>query len=273
MTASQSELPPPTTITVVTPSFNQAMFLERALRSVLDQAYPSLEYLVLDGGSTDGSVDIIERHAAGLAFWRSGKDKGQAAAVNEGWAGAHGDILGWLNSDDYLLPGSLAFVAAFFEAHPDAGMVYGPSVNVDAVGTPLGQTGGPFNWRRMILGRNMVPQPSAFIRRSVFASVGPLDESLTYGLDADFFLRIARLAPPRYVERPLSGTTIHGEAKTTRDRAASRQEIYRVGRRYGTLAERILLVGMSIAGRVYHALPNRLRDRLDRARGITSLPA
>src|SRR6185369_4878244 len=107
-------------ITIVTPSFNQGRWIEQTIRSVLDQGYPNLEYIVLDGGSTDGSSEIIERYAGSLAFWASEPDGGQAAAINRGFARATGSLLGWINSDDLLEPGALALLAAEHRATPDA---------------------------------------------------------------------------------------------------------------------------------------------------------
>ena len=128
-------------ITVVTPSFNQARFLERTIRSVLDQGYAQLEYLILDGGSSDGSTDIIRAYESHLAYWISEPDDGQSAAVNAGWRRASGEILGWLNSDDFYLPGTLQFVGEFFAAHPDVAFLYGTCDVVDEAGRKLRQVG------------------------------------------------------------------------------------------------------------------------------------
>src|ERR1043166_2179963 len=115
----------PLKISVVTPSYNQAKYLETTLRSVLEQDYPHLEHIVMDGGSTDGSQEILERYSSRLAYWRSAKDGGQADAIAEGFKHATGDIFCWLNSDDVFLPGALRAVAEFFTAHPDAETVCG----------------------------------------------------------------------------------------------------------------------------------------------------
>src|SRR5687767_5199473 len=106
-------------ISLVTPSLNQASFLERAIRSVIEQNYPNLEYIVMDGGSTDGSVDIIEEYSDRLAYWVSEPDGGQSAAINAGWSRSSGNVLAWLNSDDYLLPGTLQWPGQFFADHLD----------------------------------------------------------------------------------------------------------------------------------------------------------
>jgi glycosyltransferase involved in cell wall biosynthesis len=122
LTGMSSGLP---SFTVVTPSFNQAQFLERSIRSVIDQDYPDLEYFVMDAGSTDGSVDIIERHADRIDYWVSEPDGGQSAAINAGWSRGSGDIVAWLNSDDHYMPGALETVGAYMQAHPDVMVAYG----------------------------------------------------------------------------------------------------------------------------------------------------
>ncbi|HTX79640.1 MAG TPA: glycosyltransferase family 2 protein, partial [Longilinea sp.] len=118
-------------VSIVTPSFNQARFLERTIRSVLEQTDADIEYLVVDGGSTDGSVEIIQKYADRLAWWVSEKDKGQTDAINKGFSHAHGEILAWLNSDDTYEPHAISEAVAFLQAHPDTGMVYGDANFID----------------------------------------------------------------------------------------------------------------------------------------------
>jgi glycosyltransferase involved in cell wall biosynthesis len=256
------------TISVVTPSLNQAAFLEQTIQSVVEQAYPALEYSILDGGSTDGSVDIIRRYADRLAFWSSRVDKGQASAVNAGWRLSNGEILAWLNSDDRYVPGALAFVAEFFQAHPEALWFYGTADFVDARGVRIGGMGSPFDMQRLLRGDQMIPQPSAFLRRRALDLVGPIDESLRYGMDYDFFIRLARIARPVFVDRQLSSATMHRDAKTTRDRAIARQETFDIAARYASPAGRFILTLLSIRARLYHRLPTGLRRRLDGMRGL-----
>jgi len=169
----ESDLP---RITIVTPSFNQAQFLERTIRSVLDQEYPDLEYLVMDGGSTDGSVEIIRRFAERLTYWTSGPDGGQAAAINAGWRMAHGEVLAWLNSDDVFLPGALSAVGHAFQEHPKAVLVYGQTQLVDPDGLLLGTVGSAYRQRTLLYSHQLIPQPSSFFRRSAVEAVGLLDE-------------------------------------------------------------------------------------------------
>jgi glycosyltransferase involved in cell wall biosynthesis len=253
---------------VVTPSFNQAAFLEQTIKSVLDQAYPAMEYVILDGGSTDGSVDILRRYTDRLTFWSSGSDNGQGSAVNSGWKRSRGDVLGWLNSDDRYTPGTLQFVGDFFWEHPDVLWMYGTSDFVDPGGRRIGTMGRPFDMGRMLRGAQMIPQPSAFIRREALEKVGPIDESLRYGMDYDFFIRLARLQEPFFVDRQLSSATMHPSAKTTGERAKARQETFAIARRYVSRRRRLELRFLAARARVYHALPVALRDRIDGLRGL-----
>ncbi len=259
-------------IAVVTPSLDQADFLERTIRSVLDQGYPGLEYLVLDGGSSDGSVEIIRRYADRLAYWASGPDGGQAAAVNDGWRRSSGDILGWINSDDWYLPGALATVATAFAEHPEVDVVYGRCRVVGPDGGELGEVGEPFDRRTMLVARDLVPQPSAFIRRAAVERVGPLDERLRYSLDYDLFIRLTLDRPPLFVPDVLAAFTVHPTAKTTRDRARARRETYAVRLRYVHGPDRLRVLADAASSRVLHALPASARAVLDRARGIASSP-
>jgi glycosyltransferase involved in cell wall biosynthesis len=187
-------------ISIVTPSYNQARFIEDTLRSVVSQAYPRTEHIVVDGGSTDGSVDIIRRYAPHLRSWVSEPDRGQSHAINKGLAQAQGEILTWLNSDDTYLPGALDEVGRFFAGHPDVDLVYGDYVYTDVDGRPMRRrhvfdTIG----YESLLYHDYLGQPAVFFRRSLFEKVGPLDESLHYCMDWDLFLRMWRVGRPRHV--------------------------------------------------------------------------
>lgn len=253
-------------ITVVMPSFNQARYLERAIRSILDQAYPDLELFVMDGGSTDGSAEIIKRHAGALAFWRSEPDAGQAAAIMEGWDRATGEVLAWLNSDDFYLPGTLEIVGRRFADEPDLGLLYGASERVDADGVRLGYVGRPFSRLLMIASHDIIPQPSAFIRASVARSIGGLDPSLDYALDYDLFLRASRVTQPVFTARPLSGMTMHAESKTSTGSEPMGRERQAIRARQARLVERPLVALQPLATRIVRALPRALRGRLKRLR-------
>ena len=189
-------------ITVVTPSFNQGYFLEDTILSVLNQAYPNLEYIIIDGGSSDGSVEIINRFGDGLSYWISEKDNGQSSAINKGWQRATGEILCWLNSDDYLLPGTLFRIAEIFKKHPDAGFIHANAIRIDQTGQPSGEPlGGHFDLHAsLIQSKNPVAQPATFIARKALDEVGLLDENLHMSMDWDLWIRIAARYPVYYFD-------------------------------------------------------------------------
>ena len=142
-------------VSIVTPSYNQAEFLEATIQSVLAQTYPNIEYIVIDGGSSDQSPQIIEAHADQLAYWVSEKDQGQTDAINKGFAKATGKYLAWLNADDVLKPHAVAEAVAYLEAHPEAGMVYGDADYIDEQGRVLGQfPAAETNYTRLLRGYN-----------------------------------------------------------------------------------------------------------------------
>jgi glycosyltransferase involved in cell wall biosynthesis len=204
-------------ITIVTPSYQQAAFLEKTLRSVLDQGYPNLEYFVVDGGSSDGSVDIIRRYASGIAWWISEKDRGQSHAINKGFARATGDILGWLNSDDYLAPGALHQVAGILGPAKTPRAVSGDCVRLFEDGRqPVRHRGQPVTLGDLLEYWRPYPmhQPSIFWTRAVYERVGPVREDLHLIMDFDYWLRIAAVCSFEYVPAVLSYAHYHAAAKT-----------------------------------------------------------
>ena len=180
-------------ISIVTPSYNQAAYIEETIRSVLLQGYPNLEYIIIDGGSTDGSVEIIRKYEPWLAFWISERDKGQSDAINKGWARATGDILAWLNSDDYYMPGTFGRVAqVFHEVGLRVGLVHGLCGWVLPDGTISQYIGKPLNLVEMLpLARSAVVQPSSFYRAQIVRQVSGLADDLHLSMDWDLFNRIA----------------------------------------------------------------------------------
>ena len=265
---------PPTypRITVVTPSFNQARYLGRTIRSVLDQGYPNVEYVVMDGGSTDGSIDIIQRYAGRLAYWVSEPDGGQSAAINAGWRRGSGEIVAWLNSDDYYLPGAVQTAVDFLVTHPDELMVYGQAELVDPAGASLASLGQPFSRRVMMLKADCIPQPAAFIRRSALDSVGYLDESLHFVMDLEFFIRVSQVREPRFIPAVLAGATWHAEAKTATGRAEMARERWQVRSRHARGWEIPQVRAAQLASRMLHFIPPPVRLALDRIRGLPDRP-
>ena len=178
-------------ISIVTPSFNQAKFISETIESVLIQNYPSLEYLIVDGGSTDGTIDILRQYDARLS-WISEPDKGQAQAINKGFKKTTGDIVAWLNSDDIYLPHALSTVAEFFSQHPHIDLVYGDFYIINQQSKILLRRKEiPFDFNILLYGLDYICQPATFFRCSIFEKIGYLDENLHYGLDWEYWLRLA----------------------------------------------------------------------------------
>ena len=207
----------PPRLTVITPSYNQGAFIERTLRSVLDQGYPDLEYLVIDGGSTDDSVAIIERYADRLAWWTSESDDGQTDALNKGIRRATGDIVAYINSDDYYLPGAFEAAVGALEAS-DALWAVGAARFVDAddrvteVWRPEAPHGGRHWW---ILAPWGVPQAATFWRRECFDRHGPFRQDMHYVFDTEYGLRLALAGHlPVHIDRELAVRVVHEQAKS-----------------------------------------------------------
>jgi hypothetical protein len=186
-------------VTIITPSYNQAAFLEFTIRSVLAQDYFPLEYMIVDGGSTDDSVEIIQRYSDRLAWWVSERDSGQAEAINKGLRRAKGEIVAWLNSDDLYLPGAIQQAVAAFQEHPPLGLVFGDAITIDAQGKPLSRlTFGDWNLLDLVSFR-IICQPAVFMRRAVLEKSGYLESSYHYMLDHHLWIRMARCAPIGYI--------------------------------------------------------------------------
>lgn len=178
-------------ISIVTPSYNQGRFIEETIRSVLLQGYPNLEYFIIDGGSTDESVEIIRKYEPWLTYWVSERDKGQSDAINKGFSRSTGEILAWLNSDDIYLPGAFKGAATAIEAHPSASLVYAKSLMTDDRGKTLKLIGEPFDLIMMLTKDNLIPQPSAFIRRRCADQIGLLNLNFHFMMDWDYWLRLS----------------------------------------------------------------------------------
>ena len=203
-------------VTVVTPSYNQAAFLEATLRSVLLQDYPLIEYLVIDGGSTDGSVDIITAYRQLLDYAVSEPDRGQAHAINKGFQRATGDVVAWLNSDDQYTPGTIARIVSEFEAEPDLEWVYGDCVRRTEPGGALSANPSePMDYVRGLPGYSPICQPAAFFRRTLLEATGGLDESFRLAMDYDLWLRAIKHRRPRHLcGTVLAVTSDHADAKS-----------------------------------------------------------
>jgi glycosyltransferase involved in cell wall biosynthesis len=248
-------------ISIVTPSLDQGAFLEQTIRSVLDQGYPALDYRIVDGGSSDDSVAIIERYAPSLAGWVSEPDRGQSHAINKGFRERTGTICTWLNADDYLLPGALFAVARAWRDRPDAVAWVGacqrvlPGGELLNVIQPRGLTREALaDWS----GAGHFYQPACFVHTRAIDAVGPLDETLHYAFDLDWWLRMAAVGEFVAIDEVLAAATIHPDAKTQARRMEMHAEIMAVQVRHGfvSLAAR-KLEGLIAAARSGHHV-NRL---------------
>jgi glycosyltransferase involved in cell wall biosynthesis len=221
-------------ITIVTPSFNQGPYLEATIRSVLLQNYPNLEYIIIDGGSTDESVEIIRKYEQWLSYWVSEPDSGQADAINKGFAHATGDIYAWLNSDDIYKPCTLNLIGRYFTDHPECGMVYGEGDFIDEAGNYL----YPCKWiqpwvRKRFTWKDFIFQPSTFWRREIWLRAGPLDPQYNWGLDWDWFLRATAVYTPHQLPIELSSWRVTPSNKSWDSDKRRRAELVRISRRYG----------------------------------------
>lgn len=210
-------------ITIVTPSYNQGEFIEDTIRSVLDQDYPNLEYIIMDGGSTDGSVEIIKRYEKRLAYWESHQDDGQADAVNRGFERSTGEILGYLNSDDLLLPGSLEKVGRYFLENPKEEWVVGGGLDIspsgqyeyDRFGNPRFQSGVRISFPHLLFRGMVFIQPASFWRREAFFAVRGFNRSLRFCFDYDLYFRLAQRSMSGRINEILACFRHHPNSKSS----------------------------------------------------------
>lgn len=218
-------------VSIVTPSYNQGRFLEETIRSVLLQGYPNLEYIIIDGGSTDQSIDIIQKYEPWLTYWVSEIDKGQSHAINKGFGRSTGLIIGWLNSDDVLLPAALATVAVAVPDPKEPLLIAGTAEYRDVSGTRIigAITRVPRTFADLFSHFDTYfAQPSVFFTRQALESAGLLREDLHYAMDFELWLRMARHARIMLVEQHLSWFRQHKDAKTWRDTLKVLDEVEQV---------------------------------------------
>jgi len=202
-------------VSILTPSFNQARYLEATIQSVLSQDYPHIEYMIVDGGSNDGTVDVIKKYQSKLAWWVSEKDKGQTDAINKGFARANGEILAWLNSDDTYEPGAVSVAVRYLQEHPQVGMVYGDCNFINETGRVIGKFGSAqTSYRLLRQGYSHIPQQTMFFRADLWKQVGPLDPSFYFAMDYDLWTRIAARSEIKYVPQTLANFRLHTSGKT-----------------------------------------------------------
>jgi len=257
LSQSKPDLP---LVSIVTPSYNQAPFLEETIQSVLSQEYPNLEYIIIDGGSTDGSLEIIQRHAGRLAAWVSEPDQGQTDAINKGFGRARGEILAWLNSDDTYLPGAVSEAATYLQSHPEAGMVYGDANLINQQGEVIGRfPARQTDYRRLRNGYVHIPQQAAFFRGDLWRRAGPLDPSFYFAMDYDLWVRLARLAPLHYYPRLWANFRLHASGKSVISDDRCWPEMLRVHFREGGSWFSPLVFKAKIRPMIYGWLPLQWR--------------
>ncbi len=249
-------------ISIVTPSYNQAQFLEQTICSVLDQNYPNLEYIIIDGGSTDGSVEIIRKYERHLMYWVSEPDRGQSHAINKGFARATGEIMAWINSDDYYLPGAF-FAAAQTMRALGADFVYGACLHLMEYG-PYPLSFGTPRLRKCddLTIEDYIYQPSAFWKRQVWEKCGPLSENLHYAFDWEFFIKVQRVFTLAPVDAMFSVYRIHEAHKTGTGGDARNREIVRMAQQYSSAEWRA----------VYVSVNDRVLPRMRIIRNLTGMP-
>jgi glycosyltransferase involved in cell wall biosynthesis len=218
----------PPLISIITPSYNQAQFLEETILSVLGQNYPRLEYIIVDGGSTDGSVDIIKKYADRLAWWVSEKDSGQAEAINKGLKRATGDIVAWINSDDKYQAGAFEAALPAFEAHTDAGFIFGDVLSIDKDNHPINLRRPIARTRDDFMTFRIIGQPGVFMRRAVLEKTNYLSNDFHLLLDHHLWLQMLSHAPAYYVPHTFASARYHAAAKNWARAAEFGAEAHRI---------------------------------------------
>lgn len=270
-------------ISIVTPSYNQGQFLEETILSVLNQGYPNLEYFVMDGGSTDNSVEIIQKFASQLTYWESKPDKGQSHAINKGFKMATGELVAWLNSDDVLLPGTLCEIAKVWLEDRSVGFIHGISELIDENSNSLEKThGSTFDFLDSLMtSKNPVAQPSTFISRQCLSEVGYLDETLHMSMDWDLWLRIGNKYPTRFISKVFSGSRHWPMTKTRTQVEKSAEDhisiVKRIARdkRIGLQSEvtkQALAAGYGLLALYQYQSSMQVRSKLSLARSLLYYP-
>lgn len=232
-------------ISVVTPSYNQSQFIESTITSVINQDYDNVEYIIIDGGSNDGTMEIIEKYADKISYYVSERDNGQTHAIMKGFERSSGDILCWLNSDDVLEPHTLSVIADYFTLYPERDFVYGNATWIDGMGNILYKRKEiPFVRWLWYYAYNYIPQPSAFWRRSIYEAVGGIDENFSLAMDTDLFSRMSTKAKIYHLPHFMSQFRVHGQQRSTVQRKKLEAEAQKImdrefGRHVGSIEKHV----------------------------------
>lgn len=222
-------------ISVITPSYNQGKYIEKTIKSILDQKYPNLEYIVVDGGSSDNTLRVLKKYSSNI-LWISEKDNGQTDAINKGIKMSTGKIIAYLNSDDVYEPGSLFTVANYFMDNPEAMLVYGKGKHIDKNGKYIEDYPNKPTDFVGLHGTCSICQPTVFWRRELMEEIGYFDISLKYAMDYDYWIRVSKLYPLNYIYKYLGSTRFYPETKTSGQRVNVHREIIQVQKRHYTKA-------------------------------------
>jgi glycosyltransferase involved in cell wall biosynthesis len=218
-------------ISIVTPSYNQGQFIEQTIKSVLNQDYKNYEHIIIDGGSTDNTIDILKKYKH--LIWISEKDAGQSNAINKGFSMAKGEIFAWLNSDDYYEENIFKSIATYFKEHKECNFLYGNITYVDKNGKSVAEIRGEeITFESLLKNPDLIRQPSFFWRKENFVDNGGLDESLDLVMDYDLFLKFTKSQKPGYINKYLSYYRFYDETKTNVNRKKQATELYKVMKRY-----------------------------------------
>ena len=237
-------------VSVVTPSLNQGAFIRATIESVLGQDYPNIEYWVMDGGSTDGTLEVLRAYESDSRFhWVSAPDAGQSDAINRGWSRCRGDVLAWLNSDDTYRPAALRTQVAALRAHAECGVVYGDALYVDAAGAPVQMAYGRAYRVAELLRLTIPVQPTVFLRRDVVERIGPVDTRFHSSMDSEYWVRAARVTTFWYEPRLIATYRWHARSKTV---AAAR----------GFYGDWLAILDNFFADSARQDFPRRERDRI-----------
>lgn len=224
----------PPLVTVVTPSLNQGTFLAATIESVLSQDYSPIEFFVVDGGSTDQTISVLESYR-GRIKWLSEPDDGQADAINKGFALAQGSLIAWLNADDAYTPGAISLMVQYLIGHPECALVYGHADIIDRDGRLLrpARQVERFDRKRLLNAVDFVAQPATLFSRSAFEDVGGLDASLNWSFDYDLWLKLSARYQVGFLDRVLAQMRVHDEAKTSTGGLPRLVEVERMIRQHG----------------------------------------
>jgi glycosyltransferase involved in cell wall biosynthesis len=259
---------------IITPSYNQADFIEQNILSVINQGYDNYEHIVVDGGSSDNTVEILKKYHH--LRWVSEKDKGQSDAINKGLKMATGDIICWINSDDELADNALNIAAGYFEQHSDKVAVSGARIDIDATGKVIKEVASRKYFFEHLLNIDKdVCQPSTFIRKSVFDEVGLLRTELNYAMDYELFLRITQKYEIDNIAEPLARFRWHDESKTESQPISMLREQVRVRKEYGgrlICPASLEIVRISAILRIKSLLGKRLYNKIKTAKGLLFNP-